>query len=269
MTLDGSGSAGDIDSISWTAPDGVTLTGADQAKATFTGPGQATSLKFTLTVKSGTQTVTDEVVINVKAATPASAQIAPVGATVLQNLPLTLDASASVGAAKFEWSQVPTDATKVTLNGDTTSSKLTFLFPKTATPIHMQVRVRSASDPGGTACSAPDVRHGGHHAHAAARQPDQHPRQERRQGPLGGRRQLECPRGEQRPRLRGRHDRHVGEPDRHRAGRPDRRLEGRRPQLAGRRPGLPLRQRRVRPRRRAHEHRDAVARDSRSPGRTH
>ena len=155
MTLDGSGSAGDIDSISWTAPDGVTLTGADQAKATFTGPGQATSLKFTLTVKSGTQTVTDEVVINVKAATPASAQIAPVGATVLQNLPLTLDASASVGAAKFEWSQVPTDATKVTLNGDTTSSKLTFLFPKTATPIHMQVRVRSASDPGGTACSAP------------------------------------------------------------------------------------------------------------------
>jgi hypothetical protein len=155
VTLDGSGSAGDIDSITWTGPDGITLTGADQAKATFTAPTTASALKFTLTVKSGTQTLTDDITINVKAANPASAQIAPVGATVLQNLPLTLDASSSVGAAKFEWSQVSTDTTKVTLNGDTTSSKLTFLFPKTSTPIHIQVRVRSASDPGGTACSAP------------------------------------------------------------------------------------------------------------------
>jgi K319-like protein len=155
VTLDGSGSAGDIDSVSWSGPSGVTLTGADNAKATFTAPSTAGSLTFTLTVKSGTTTKTDDVVINVKAANPASAQIAPVGATVLQNLPLTLDASSSVGAAKFEWSQVSTDATKVTLDGDTTSPKLTFLFPKTTTPIHIQVRVRSASDPGGTTCSAP------------------------------------------------------------------------------------------------------------------
>ena len=77
------------------------------------------------------------------------------GATVLQNLPLTLDGTTSLGAAKFEWSQVPGDATQVSLGGDTTSSKLTFLYPKTTTPIHIQLRVRSATDPGGTACSAP------------------------------------------------------------------------------------------------------------------
>ena len=155
VTLDGSGSAGDIDSVSWSGPEGITLTGADQTRATFTAPTSAGSLTFTLTVKSGTTTKTDDVVIKVNEANPARAQIAPVGATVLQNLPLTLDASSSIGPAKFEWSQGATDATKVTLNGDTTSSKLTFLFPKTTTPIHIQVRVRSATDPGGTACSAP------------------------------------------------------------------------------------------------------------------
>jgi hypothetical protein len=73
---------------------------------------------------------------------------------VLQNLPLTLDASASVGAAKFEWSQE--SGTPVALNGDTTSAKLTFLYPKTATPIVMRVRVRRPDDTGtGATCVAP------------------------------------------------------------------------------------------------------------------
>ena len=155
VTLDGSGSAGDIDSLSWTAPAGTTLTGDTTAKPTFTAPTTAGTLTFTLTVKSGTETKTDTVDVKVNAATPARAQIAPVGATVLQNLPLTLDGTTSLGAAKYEWSQVPGDATPVALGGDTTSSKLTFLYPKTATPIHIQLRVRSATDPGGTACSAP------------------------------------------------------------------------------------------------------------------
>ena len=137
------------------APAGATLTGATTANPTFTAPTTATTLTFTLTVKSGTETKTDTVDVKVNAATPARAQIAPVGATVLQNLPLTLDGTTSLGAAKFEWSQVPGDATQVALGGDTTSSKLTFLYPKTTTPIHIQLRVRSATDPGGTACSAP------------------------------------------------------------------------------------------------------------------
>src|SRR5215210_4454287 len=152
VTLDGGGSAGDIDSVSWSGPADITLTGANTTKATFTAPTTATSLTFTITVKSGTTTKTDDVVIKVNPVAAASARIAPVGATVLQNLPLTLDASSSISATKFEWSQV--DGTPVALNGDKTSSKLTFLFPKTTTPIRMQVRVRSAAD-NGVGCAAP------------------------------------------------------------------------------------------------------------------
>jgi len=154
VTLDGGGSAGDIDSMSWSAPAGVTLTGGTTATPTFTAPTSAGKLSFTLTVTGNGQTRTDSVDVTVKASNPTLAVIAPVGATVLQNLPLTLDASTSVGAAKFEWSQV--SGTPVALNGDTTSSKLTFLYPKTTTPIVMQVRVRRADDTGtGSQCDAP------------------------------------------------------------------------------------------------------------------
>src|SRR3954447_23849175 len=154
VTLDGGGSAGDIDTMSWSAPAGVTLTGGTTATPSFTAPTSAGKLSFTLTVTGNGQTRTDSVDVTVKASNPTLAVIAPVGATVLQNLPLTLDASTSVGAAKFEWSQV--SGTPVALNGDTTSSKLTFLYPKTTTPIVMQVRVRRADDTGtGSQCDAP------------------------------------------------------------------------------------------------------------------
>jgi hypothetical protein len=151
VTLDGGGSAGDIDTMSWSAPAGVTLTGGTTATPTFTAPTTAGKLTFTLTVTGNGQTQTDSVDVTVKASNPALAVIAPVGASVLQNLPLTLDATGSSGA-KFEWSQV--SGTAVALNGDTTSSKLTFLFPKTATPIVMQVRVRRADAPA-TGCTLP------------------------------------------------------------------------------------------------------------------
>ena len=138
--------------MSWSAPAGVTLTGATTATPTLTAPNTAGKLTFTLTVTGNGKTQTDSVDVTVKDSNPAQAVIASVGATVLQNLPLTLDASGSIGAAKFEWSQV--SGTPVALNGDTTSSKLTFLYPKTTDPIVMQVRVRRADDPG-TGCAAP------------------------------------------------------------------------------------------------------------------
>src|SRR3954447_16927284 len=152
VTLDGGGSAGDMDSMSWSAPAGVTLTGADTATPTFTAPTTAGKLTFTLTVTGNGQSRTDSVDVTVKASNPVNAAIASVGATVLQNLPLTLDASGSVAGATFQWSQV--SGTPVALNGDTTSSKLTFLSPKPATPIVMQVRVRRADAPA-TGCAAP------------------------------------------------------------------------------------------------------------------
>lgn len=155
VTLDGGGSSGNIDSLQWTGPDGITLTGADSAKATFTAPTTETTLTFQLKVTGNGETDTDDVQVKVKPVNPAKAVIAPVGATVLQNLPLTLDASGSDGAARFEWSQV--DGTPVDLGSNTTSSKLTFLFPKTSTPITMRVRVRSSDDktPAGGECVAP------------------------------------------------------------------------------------------------------------------
>src|SRR3954464_10779955 len=153
VTLDGGGSAGDIDSMSWTPPAGVTLTGDTTATPTFTAPTTAGKLTFTLKVTGNGQTQTDTVDVTVKALNPAAAVITPVGATVLQNLPLTLDGSGSVGAATYKWSQE--SGTNVTLNGDTTSSKLTFLYPKTTTPIVMRLTVRRADDPGTSACAAP------------------------------------------------------------------------------------------------------------------
>jgi hypothetical protein len=153
VTLDGGGSAGDIDSMSWSAPAGVTLTGATTATPTFTAPTTAGKLTFTLTVTGNGKTQTDTVDVTVKASNPAAAVITPVGATVLQNLPLTLDGSTSIGAAKYQWSQE--SGTTVALNGDTTSSKLTFLYPKTTTPIVMRLTVRRADDPGTGACVAP------------------------------------------------------------------------------------------------------------------
>src|SRR3954462_12683187 len=154
VTLDGGGSAGDIDTMSWSAPAGVTLTGGTSATPTFTAPTTAGKLTFTLTVTGNGQTQTDSVDITVKASNPAAAIITPVGATVLQNLPLTLDGSGSVGAATYKWSQE--SGTNVALNGDTTSAKLTFLYPKTQTPIVMRVRVRRSDDTGsGATCAAP------------------------------------------------------------------------------------------------------------------
>jgi hypothetical protein len=154
VTLDGGGSSGNIDTLKWDAPAGVTLTGATTATPTFNAPSTAGKLTFTLTVTGNGETKTDTIDVTVKATNPAQAIIAPVGATVLQNLPLTLDASASVGAARFEWSQE--SGTPVALNGDTTSSKLTFLYPKTTTPIVIRVRARRADDTGsGATCVAP------------------------------------------------------------------------------------------------------------------
>ncbi|MEA2322985.1 MAG: hypothetical protein QOD81_2835 [Solirubrobacteraceae bacterium] len=154
VTLNGGGSSGNIDSFSWNAPSDVTLTGADRAKATFTAPARETTLAFQLTVTGNGETKTDEVLVKVKPVNPAKAVIAPVGATVLQNLPITLDASGSDGAARFEWSQV--SGTPVTLDNPNVA-RPTFLFPKTTTPITMRVRVRSSADQTATggACAAP------------------------------------------------------------------------------------------------------------------
>jgi hypothetical protein len=59
--------------------------------------------------------------------------------TVPQNLALTLDAGQSGGAAAFAGSQIGGPTVDL---GATNQSKLTFTFPKTGTPIKLQVQVR-------------------------------------------------------------------------------------------------------------------------------
>jgi hypothetical protein len=120
VTLDGSGSSGNIDSYHWSGPSDIALTGADSAKATFTAPRKATTLAFTLTVTGNGETKTDEVLVTVKPVTPAKAIIAPIDEPVLQNLTLTLDASGSESATRFEWTQTGGPAVSL---GDTTSRR--------------------------------------------------------------------------------------------------------------------------------------------------
>jgi hypothetical protein len=151
VTLDAGASSGDVDSIQWTGPEGITINNADSAKATFTAPTTQTTLTFKVTITGNGKTVTDEVVVNVKASNPAKAVIAPNGDAVLQNLPLTLDGSGSEATAKYEWSQV--DGAAVTIQ-DATTPKATFLFPKTTQPITMRLTVKRA-DYTGTGCTAP------------------------------------------------------------------------------------------------------------------
>jgi hypothetical protein len=152
VTLDGGGSSGDIDSVQWTGPDGITINNATSTKATFTAPTTPGPLTFTLKLTGNGKTVTDEVVVTVKQANPAKAVIAPVADEVLQNLPLTLDGTGSEAAAKYEWTQV--DGASVGTISNATTSKATFLFPKTTAPVTMRLTVKRA-DYAGTGCTAP------------------------------------------------------------------------------------------------------------------
>jgi hypothetical protein len=165
VELDGTASTGNIDGYKWTSSDpSITLTGANSPKATFTAPSAAGDYTFTLEVTgpdgpNGTTTTTSaSVVVHVNEVSNARARIAfggdvvatnlaPGALTVPQNLPLTLDAGQSAGAATFTWSQVsgpPVDL------GPTNQAKLTFTFPKTGTPIKLQVQARQPGAPSGS-----------------------------------------------------------------------------------------------------------------------
>jgi hypothetical protein len=169
VELDGSASTGNIDAYHWTGPDGIALTGADGPKVRFMAPSTPGDYTFTLEVTgpdgpNGTVTTrSDSVVVHVNDITTAAARIAFGGnvvatsqsagtLTVPQNLPLTLDAGQSAGAAAFTWSQVAGPAVAL---GTTSQSTLTFTFPKTATPITLRVQARQPGTAPG-AC-APDT----------------------------------------------------------------------------------------------------------------
>jgi hypothetical protein len=172
VTLDASGSTGNIDTMKWTAPDGITLTGETTDHPTFTAPTTAGDYTFTLEVTGPDgnppvdKTVSDTVTIHVNDLQNAVAKIAFANAltspgtpvAVLQNQAVTLDATQSVGAAAFSWSQV--SGTAVSL-GTADQPKLTFTFPKTANDVVLRLTVRNPGvDPaacGPTTCASVDV----------------------------------------------------------------------------------------------------------------
>ena len=172
VTLDGSGSTGNIDGMKWTAPDGITLTGDTTDHPTFTAPNAPGDYTFRLEVTGvdgtppATKTVSATVTIHVNAVQDAQANIAFASAvvdpatpvTVPQNLPVTLDGGQSVGAAAFTWSQVSGPAVDL---GTADQAKLTFTFPKTPENVVIRLQVRNsgvaAADCTPTSCSSTEI----------------------------------------------------------------------------------------------------------------
>jgi hypothetical protein len=136
VTLDATGSLGDIDSYQWTQTGGpaVSLTNAGASRASFTVPSGFASdtLTFRVTVTSpGGRTSSDDVDVVVDANPNAPApvvNVAPVPATQ-RGSTATVDASGSTNASSFVWTQ--TGGPTVTLNTDN-PAKPTFTFPSFA-----------------------------------------------------------------------------------------------------------------------------------------
>jgi PKD domain len=172
VTLDASGSTGNIDTMEWTSADGIALSGATTDHPTFTAPSAEGDYTFTVKVTGPdgtppvTATSTDTVVVHVNAVQNAVAKIAFANAatdpatpiTVPQNTSVTLDGTTSVGAAAFSWTKVSGPVVNL---GTADQPKLTFTFPKTARDLVLRLTVRNpgvaAADCTATTCSSVDV----------------------------------------------------------------------------------------------------------------
>jgi len=132
VRLDGTGSAGEIDTYAWTQTSGptATLTGANTATATFvpTAPGV---YSFSLAVTGpGGAAAPATVTVNVTGATAPRAD-AGADQNVIRGRVVTLDGSRSTSVESYAWRQASGPA--VTLAGATTA-KPTFTFPALVLP---------------------------------------------------------------------------------------------------------------------------------------
>lgn len=111
MRLDATGS-GAAATFAWeqTAGAAVQLDGVDTATPRFTAPAAGTELAFRVTARrpggEPTDSDTADVSVTVEANTPPVARIAG-GGTLPVGTPVTLDGSASAGAATFSWTVDP------------------------------------------------------------------------------------------------------------------------------------------------------------------
>jgi hypothetical protein len=152
VTLDGSGSTGDITGYTWTQLSGpnVSLSDANAAITAFTAPMEATTLAFQLTVDGPGGPATDEVSIEVLDVT---APVAAAGADQSQWIggQVTLDGSASTGASSYSW--VQTSGTQVTLSGANTAGP-SFTVPDGNGPLVFTLTIEG---PGGSATDTVQV----------------------------------------------------------------------------------------------------------------
>ena len=157
VTLDGSSSSdgqSSIASYSWvlttSSPTAtVTLTGEDTAAPTFTAPGTATALTFTLTVTdAGGNEAEDTVMVTVRDGNAPTADAGD-AQTVAAGTTVTLDASGSSddeGAVTYSWALTgDPDTTGVSLSS-TTAEMPTFTAPDRATTLTFTLTVSDQAD---------------------------------------------------------------------------------------------------------------------------
>jgi hypothetical protein len=145
VTLDGSGSTGDITGYSWTqlTGDPVTISGAKTAQASFTAPSTPGTLSFELTVTGPGGPSTATVTLTVADITVPVANAGP-DQTVVRGTVVKLNGAASTGAASYQWTQTGGDPAALT--GATTASP-SFTFPATPNPVTFTLTV---TGPGGS-----------------------------------------------------------------------------------------------------------------------
>lgn len=147
VTLDGTGSVGDIDTYQWAQVGGpaVTLSNANTATATFTAPTQAVTLTFSLTVSRLNPAAidTDQVVLGVAQLASPIANAGP-DRTLIQGTTVTLDGSASSNASGYSWAQIAGPAAALS---NPTAAKPTFVYPVQNQPVTFQLTVTGPGGP--------------------------------------------------------------------------------------------------------------------------
>jgi hypothetical protein len=133
LTLDGGASLGAIDSYAWrqTSGPGVTLSGANTARATFAAVSAGTyTFQLVVTGPGGTSTPMTVTAV-ISAATVTVADAGP-DQTVVRGRAVTLDGSATQGANSVAWRQ--TGGPSVTLTGAGTT-RPGFTLPEIGLPV--------------------------------------------------------------------------------------------------------------------------------------
>ena len=154
VTLDATSSSGPITGYQWTqvacgaqfTPSGpVTLTNADQAKATFTAPDPAPNTTvaacFRLTVTGSGGPKTDRLRVDIIDSAPTPIADAGPDQVVAQGSVVTLNGAKSIDTTGYSWKQVA--GTPVTLS-DANVAKPTFRFPKKNDVLKFELTAKNA-----------------------------------------------------------------------------------------------------------------------------